>query len=136
MRLLHWIGDNTLVVSRGVIESHAVVDSTGTTLFGVTHRIVAEKIIVNGWVAMTGFDTRQARYTLNKIGRNLLNIFCKHEHLPGDHLEVIDNKLICPKCGCALRCKSKQPTPHPANRWHWRYGPICDECFVYLHSVT
>jgi hypothetical protein len=101
-----------------------------------THRFphrIAASVVMYGWAQMKSFNGSAAVYTLSTTGRELIKEFCAHKHLFDDTTEILGGKIVCKKCGCAVRCRSKQPTPHASTRWHWKYGPMCQPCWDYLY---
>jgi hypothetical protein len=107
----------------------------GEALLTHFHPVVALKVVQFGWAAMKAFDGSQAVYTLSTSGREAIKELCAHSHLdPDQSAQVLAGYLICKKCARRVRCRSKQPTKHPANRIHFRYGPMCDKCWDFLFS--
>ncbi len=135
MRLLHVLANARLTIDRkhgktGYEWRHP----NGVMFLHFFHRIVADKVILNGWAEPASFTTTRVVYRISKEGRRMLEQLCEHRHVSEDSTQKLGNSVVCKKCARLLRCKSKQPTPHGAHRWHDRFGPICNQCWEFLYG--
>lgn len=133
MRFLHVLSHGILEVKSYPLTTYWMKAEGKLSLYDF-HPTVANNVVMNGWAEMKSFAQGAAEYRISKAGRAALKELCEHEHLGEHSTESLSGNLICRKCARSLRCKSKQRTPHGANRWHWKYGPMCNKCLEFLYG--
>lgn len=140
MRLLHVIAAGKLQFEKWPGRPYSIIDSNGQDFAWRFHEKVAHNVVLHGWAEMKSFaDRSKAEYRISKSGREVLKELCEHTihgYEYDQKVETLGGTLVCKQCGRALRCRSKQPTPHSANRWHFRYGPMCNSCWEFMFGST
>jgi hypothetical protein len=134
MRFLHVLAHNVLEIKTLPWRALWLKETSGNYLLWHFHPTVANNVVMNGWAEMKSFAKGKAEYRISEAGKEALTELCEHVHNPylDESSEVLAGHLICRKCARSLRCRSKQPTPHPANFRHERYGPMCNQCWEFL----
>lgn len=134
MKFLHILAQGRLVVRKWPTPGFELRDKSGPDFSWKFNPKVAANVVLRGWADMEAFDGRKAEYRISSEGKMMLKEFCAHNSKLESASEILAGQLICRQCGRSIRCRSKQPTPHAANRWHWRYRAICQKCWDFLAS--
>lgn len=137
LKLLRFIEGGKLVLTNS--PDLRVLDREGKDHSWRFRLITAQKIVEREWVGLRhfgdaseyGYGRIEGEYQLATYGLALLMDLCTgHKHDEHDNsTEIVAHALVCNRCGRCVPCASRKKAAHPANRWHWKYGPMCNWCW-------
>jgi hypothetical protein len=140
MRLLHVLGGGGRLILGRLHGDITALDRDGKD-WGWRFRPVTANCLIAAElvnlvrfedISYLGWGDFQGEYKITPAGLDALAELCKHKPEVYDDrqtVEIIAGQLICKKCGRSLPCASRKKATHPANAWHWRYGPMCKWCW-------
>lgn len=128
LRMLHILSRGRLVFHRAPRDFQLWIfeDEAKRDLSYRFHPKTARIVVERGWAELKRFNPQRGEYEITSSGLSQVQELCRHSHEDAQTTEKLSGRMLCRKCARQVRCVSVKSEPHAADRWHWKWGPVCE----------